>query len=120
MLATVAALAGGCGLLGGGRPKETPAEIAARADDDERIRREVEARLAAEPSLGPVRVRVDVQRGEVGLHGEVAGMGALQCAVANAELVRGVRLVIDHLVLLPGPRTVQCLAPRNFAATQQP
>lgn len=114
----MAALAGGCGLLGGAEPQESPAEIAARTEADERIQREVEARLAAEPSLGAGRVRVDVQRGEVGLHGEVVGMGALQCAVANAELVRGVRLVIDHMVLRPGPRTVQCLAPRNFAATR--
>ncbi|HYJ79411.1 MAG TPA: BON domain-containing protein [Longimicrobiaceae bacterium] len=109
------ALLGGCGLLGGGRPAESPAQIATRTADDARIGREVEARLAAEPSVGAGHVRVDVQRGEVALHGAVTGFGALQCAIANAELVRGVRLVIDHLVLQPGPRTVRCLAPRNFA-----
>lgn len=108
-------LLAGCGLLGGGRPQESPAQAVARTAEDARIRREVEARLAAEPSVGAGHVRVDVQRGEVALHGAVTGFGALQCAIANAELVSGVRLVIDQLVLQPGPRTVQCLAPRNFA-----
>ena len=113
----MAAWLGACGLLGGGRPQETLEQVAVRTADDERIRREVEARLAAEPSIGGGRVRVEVQRGEVALHGSVTGFGALQCAVANAELVRGVRLVIDHLELQPGPRTVRCLAPRTFPAT---
>jgi BON domain-containing protein len=116
-VALVAVLAGGCGLLGGGRPPETPQQATARQGEEERIRREVEARLAAEPSIGPGRVRVEVQRGaEVALHGGVAGFGALQCALRNAELVRGVRLVIDHLVLEPGPREVQCLAPRTSSS----
>ena len=108
-------LFGGCGLFGGGRPAETPAQVAARTAEDARIRREVEARLAAEPSIGGQHVRVEVVRGEVALHGAVTGFGALQCAIANAELVRGVHLVIDHLVLNPGPPTTRCLAPRNFA-----
>ena len=101
----------GCGLLNR-RPRDTPAQLAARAAEDTRIAREVEARLAAEPSIGAGRVRVQVERGEVGLFGSVAGLGALRCAERNAELVRGVRLVIDQLVLDPGPRDVRCLAPR--------
>ena len=107
--------AAGCGLLNR-KPKDTPAEIAARAVEDARILREVEARLAAEPSIGPGRVRVTVERGEVGLFGSVAGFGALRCAERNAELVRGVRLVIDQLVLDPGPKDVRCLAPRGTSA----
>lgn len=106
----------GCGLLNR-KPKDTPADLAARAAEDTRIAREVEARLAAEPSIGAGRVRVQVERGEVGLFGAVAGLGALRCAERNAELVRGVRLVIDQLVLDPGPREVRCLAPRALAAT---
>jgi osmotically-inducible protein OsmY len=101
----------GCGLFNR-RPVETPAQIAVRVSDDARILREIEARLAAEPSIGPGRVRVAVERGEVGLFGSVAGFGALRCAERNAELVRGVRLVIDQLVLDPGPMDVRCLAPR--------
>jgi hypothetical protein len=101
----------GCGLLKK-KPVDTPAQIAARASEDTRILREVEARLAAEPSIGPGRVRVSVERGEVGMFGSVAGFGALRCAERNAELVRGVRLVIDQLVLDPGPKDVRCLAPR--------
>ena len=108
---------GGCALFGGGQPPETPAEAAARMAEDERIRREVEARIAAEPSLGPGRVRVEVMRGsEVALHGPVRGLGALQCAISNAEMVRGVTLVIDQMVLEPGPAAVRCLAPRAFPA----
>lgn len=114
---TVAATAAaGCGLLNR-KPKASPAETAAQASEDARVLREVEARLAAEPSIGPGRVRVTVERGEVGLFGSVAGFGALRCAERNAELVRGVRLVIDQLVLDPGPKDVRCLAPRGTAAT---
>jgi hypothetical protein len=65
---------------------------------------------------GAGRVRVAVERGEVGLFGSVAGFGALRCAERNAELVRGVRLVIDQLVLDPGPKEVRCLAPRGASA----
>lgn len=110
------ALAGACSLLKR-EAKETPAQVAARQTQDARILREVEARLAAEPSIGAGRIRVEVQGGEVGLFGAVSGLGALRCAERNAELVRGVRLVIDHLVLDPGPRDVRCLAPRVFSAS---
>ena len=106
----------GCGLLNR-KPRESPAAIAARAAEDARIVREVEGRLAAEPSIGAGRVRVAVERGEVGLFGSVSGFGALRCAERNAELVRGVRLVIDQLVLDPGPREVRCLAPRIAQST---
>ena len=115
MPAAVLVLAAGCGFLNK-KPKDTPADLAARAREDARILREVEARLAAEPSIGAGRVRVAVERGEVGLFGSVAGFGALRCAERNAELVRGVRLVIDQLVLDPGPKDVRCLAPRGASA----
>jgi len=96
---------------------ETPVQIAAREADNTRIQREVEARLAAEPSIGGGRVRVEVTAaGEVSLFGAVSGLGALRCAERNAELVRGVHLVIDQLVLDPGPRDTRCLAPRVLAA----
>jgi osmotically-inducible protein OsmY len=107
--------AAGCGFLNK-KPVDTPEQVAARASEDARILREVEARLAAEPAIGPGRVRVSVERGEVGLFGSVVGFGALRCAERNAELVRGVRLVIDQLVLDPGPKDVRCLAPRDSSA----
>lgn len=113
MAAALPALAGACSFLHK-ELKETPAQIAAIQTEDARIRREVEARLAAEPSIGAGKVRVEVDRGEVGLFGAVSGLGALRCAERNTELVRGVRLVIDQLVLDPGPREVRCLAPRVF------
>lgn len=106
----------GCSLFGGGEPAVTPQVIAERAAADTRIQREVEARLAAEPSVGPGRVRVTVTAGEVQLHGSVAGYGALRCALSNAELTTGVVLVVDFLVLQPGASTARCLAPRVFAA----
>lgn len=109
--ALIGLLCGACGLVSR-PPAETPAQAQARTAADERIRAEVEARLAAEPSIGAGRVRVVVRRGEVELHGAVAGFGALQCAQTNAELTPGVRLVIDFLVLESGPRQVRCLAPR--------
>ncbi|HET7233393.1 MAG TPA: BON domain-containing protein [Longimicrobium sp.] len=113
----LAALAGACSFLHK-ELKETPAQVAAVQAEDTRIAREVEARLAAEPTIGAGRVRVEVQRGEVGLFGAVSGLGALRCAERNAELVRGVRLVIDQLVLDPGPRDARCLAPRVFGAAR--
>jgi hypothetical protein len=79
---------------------------------DERIRSEVAARLAAEPSIGPGRIRVDVARGAVLLYGSVEGIGAWQCAITNAGLAAGVKTVVDYLVLERGPREVRCLAPR--------
>jgi hypothetical protein len=92
-------------------PRPRPSAIVDRSQDD-RIRREVEARLVNEPSVDASRIRVVVNGGEVQLQGAVRGLGALQCAMTNAQLVRGVRLVIDLLVLERGPTTVQCLAPR--------
>lgn len=107
----------GCSLLGfGGRPRETPEQIAAFEAEDARIRRDVEARLAAEPAVQGSQIRVEVRRAEVSLHGGARGFGALQCAIRNAELVRGVRLVIDLMVLEAGPSTVQCRAPRTLPA----
>jgi osmotically-inducible protein OsmY len=104
---------GGCALLHRGE-KETPQQAAARVSDDARIRAEVQARIAGEPSLSGARIRVEVNAGEVAFFGSVPGMGALRCAETNAELVEGVHLVIDHMELTPGPPTVQCLSPRVF------
>lgn len=107
----------GCALLGGGEPPETPAQAAGRMVQEETIRREVEARMAAEPAIGAGRIRAVVQNADVQLHGAAPGFGALQCAMVNAALVPGVQLVVDMMVLQPGPSHVNCLAPRVFAAT---
>lgn len=117
----VAALLGsqaGCALLGGGAPPETPEQAVERQTREETIRREVEARLAAEPAIGAGRIRAVVKNGDVQLHGAAPGFGALQCAIANAGLVPGVELVVDMMVLQPGPSRVSCLAPRVFAANR--
>lgn len=119
-VAWAAVLAGGsgCALLGGGETRETPQQVVERESREEAIRREVEARMAAEPAIGAGRIRAVVNDGDVHLHGAAPGFGALQCALANAELVHGVRLVVDMMVLQPGPSRVNCLAPRVFAATR--
>ena len=119
MLACAALLVQGCAMLSGG-PRETPAQAQERVAAEQAILREVEARLAAEPSIGAGRIRVVVNRGDVHLHGEAPGFGALQCALANAGLVPGVRLVVDFMVLQPGPTRVNCLAPRVFSASAAP
>jgi hypothetical protein len=108
-------LLAGCALLGRERP-EPPEQAAARVELEARIRVEVEARLAHEPSLAAGSLRVEVNRTDVHLHGSVAGYGAMRCALATAGLARGVTLVVDYLVILPGPGEVHCLAPRVFGA----
>lgn len=107
-------LAAGCAMFGR-PPVETPAQAAVRIEQEERIRREVRARLAHEPSVDEAQVRVEVAGTDVHLHGAVRGSGALRCALATAGLVRGVTLVVDYLVLQPGPSDATCLAPRVFA-----
>jgi hypothetical protein len=114
--AVLLATQAGCALLGGGKPAETPAQAAERVVQEETIRREVEARLTAEPAIGAGRIRAVVNRGDVQLHGAAPGFGALQCALANAALVPGVQLVVDMMVLEPGPSRVTCLAPRVFVS----
>ncbi|HEY0018924.1 MAG TPA: BON domain-containing protein [Longimicrobium sp.] len=120
MVAATAALVQGCALFGGGEPPLTPAQVQERAVQEEAIRREVEARLDAEPSIGAGRIRAEVNDGDVHLHGAAPGFGALQCALANAGLVPGVRLVVDYMTLQPGPSRVTCLAPRVFSASATP
>jgi hypothetical protein len=109
--ASLLALLGGCALLGRGTA-ESPEQAVERIAGEERIRAEVEARLALEPAIAAGRVRVVVVRTDVHLHGSVEGYGALRCALATAGLVRGVTLVVDYLVLNPGPSEVACRAPR--------
>jgi BON domain len=99
----------GCGLVGRSSPPLDRSQ-------DERIRQEVTARLAGEPSLDGSTLRVEVNGGVVLLHGGVSGMGAWQCAVSTSGLVRGVRSVVDYLVIGRGPREVRCLAPRPDSA----
>jgi hypothetical protein len=107
VICTAIALAAACGQ----RQPRLPVD----RSQDERILGEVAARIAAEPSLDSESIRVDVEGGTVMLHGSVRGMGAWQCAITNAGLVRGVRTVVDYLVLERGERNVQCLAPRPDA-----
>ena len=117
VMAMLPAALSGCSLLGGGAPAETPQQAQVRMAEEEAIRLEVEARMAAEPAIGAGRIRAVVNGRDVHLHGAAPGFGALQCALANAELVPGVTLVVDFMVLQPGPSKVNCLAPRVFATT---
>lgn len=94
-----------CALLGRG---STPID----RSEDPRIQREVEARLAREPALDAGAIRVEVNGRVVRLHGSVRGIGAWYCASTSAELVEGVRTVVNDLSIQRGPREVQCSAPR--------
>jgi hypothetical protein len=95
-----------CGARGNeGPPRPAPVP-------DGALRQGVEARLAAEPWLPPGSVRVEVSEGQVILHGSVAGLAAWQCVLRTAAMVEGVLSVSDYLVIGPGPRTVDCRAPR--------
>lgn len=79
---------------------------------DPRILHDVEARLQAEPTVDASLIRVEVDGGVVLLYGSVAGMGAWQCAIRNAQMVEGVVTVVDYLVLERGPSRVECAVPR--------
>jgi hypothetical protein len=81
--------------------------------EDPRIRREIEARLAAEPAIEAARIRVEVDGRIVVLHGSVRGVQAWQCAIRNAQLVQGVQSVSDFLAIERGPAEIQCLARRD-------
>jgi hypothetical protein len=87
---------------------------------DPRIQADVEARLAAEPSMSTGQLRVEVEGGVVLLYGTVQGIAAWECAIRNAELVANVRSVVDYLVIQRGPRSITCLAPRDMPATAGP
>lgn len=79
---------------------------------DPAILEEVTLRVQAEPALAARTIRVEVDGGIVLLYGSVEGMGAWQCAIRTAQLARGVRSVVDYLVIERGPREVACLAHR--------
>ena len=110
----LAAGVGGCGLIGGGMRPETPQEQALRLEREGRISRELLARLAAEPAVDASSIRPVIVGEQIRLHGTVEGFGAWKCVMANAELVPGVDLVVDFLVMRPGPSFVTCRAPRVF------
>ena len=104
LLALLALLGAGCGPR---RPL-----VAVDHSQDARIQAEIVDRLAGEPSIDVATIRVVVEGGMAMLHGSVRGIGAWQCAITNAELVRGVQSVVDYLVIERGERDVRCLAPR--------
>jgi hypothetical protein len=95
----------GCSLL---RRPEPPVD----RSHDPRIHQEVEARLAQEPAIAGAGIRVEVDAAIVVLYGSVQGLDAWRCAIRNAQLVEGVQSVVDYLVIEPGPRDIQCIAPR--------
>ena len=80
---------------------------------DSQIIRDVQARLTAEPAIDASRIRVEADGGLVLLYGSVDGMGQWHCAIRNAQLVDGVRSVVDYLVIERGPRDIVCGAPRD-------
>lgn len=100
----ISMIAGGCGL------RRPPPPIDRSQDD--RIRAEVLARIAAEPDLPSSSIRVEVEGRMVMLHGSVNGLSEWQCAITNAELVPGVQSVVAYLIIDGSDREARCLAPR--------
>ncbi len=99
-------LAAGCGAL-----RRPPPSV--DRSQDARILEDLRARLATEPAINAAQIRVEVDGGAVLLYGSVQGMGAWNCTLRNAELVDGVRTVVDYLILERGPREAVCLAHRG-------
>lgn len=67
--------------------------------DDKRLQRAVIERLAIEPGLDAARIGVTVANGVVTLHGSAGDFAQKLRAEYAAEEVRGVRAVVDELVL---------------------
>ncbi|MEX2581914.1 MAG: BON domain-containing protein [Gemmatimonadota bacterium] len=105
VLATLVLAVSACGGL-----RRPPPEVDRTRDAG--ILVDVQERLAAEPALDAADFRVEVDGGVVLLYGTARGMGVWECAIRNAQLVPGVRTVVDYLVLERGPRDIQCRAPR--------
>lgn len=72
--------------------------------DDRRLQRAVIERLAIEPGLDVARIGVTVADGVVTLHGTTADFAQKLRAEYAAEEVRGVRAVVDELVLRTAER----------------
>ncbi len=64
---------------------------------DARIAAAVRRELAADPAVDPARVRVHVEGGVVELQGNVPFLSMADAAVSRAEMVHGVRSVVDLL-----------------------
>ena len=73
--------------------------------DDKRLQRAVIDRLAIEPGLDAARIGVTVADGVVTLHGTAGDFAQKLRAEYAAEEVRGVRAVVDELVLRSGAHT---------------
>jgi hypothetical protein len=108
LLLLVLMLAGAHGCAPRRDPVDVPDPVT-----DQRILRELEARLASEPAVDAERIRVGVEAARVRLYGSVDGIGAWNCALRNAWLVPGVEGVADFLLIERGPPEVTCLAVRG-------
>ena len=84
-------------------PAEEPPIEEARLED-ERIADAVRGELAVDPAVDPSRLSVEVADGVVELRGEVPHLLMSDAAVERAEMVHGVRAVLDLTEL---PRTTR-------------
>jgi osmotically-inducible protein OsmY len=69
----------------------------APAVTDERIEESVRAELEADPAVDAERVRIDVDEGVVELGGVVPHLLMVDAAIERAEMVHGVRAVVDRM-----------------------
>lgn len=69
----------------------------ALADGDERVAESVRAELSVDPAVDAERITLDVDDGVVELGGVVPHLLMVDAAIARAEMVHGVRAVVDRM-----------------------
>jgi osmotically-inducible protein OsmY len=88
------------------RGAEKGAKAAAQQMDDAAILAAIKARLVADPATSARNVKVDVEKGEVILKGDVRSAEEAKTAVRLARQTSGVKRVVSHLRWpgMPAPR----------------
>jgi len=92
-----AALAAGCGSMGG--KQEGSQKSAGQVVDDAVITSRVKAALLADPDIAGLKINVDTAKGKVTLKGEVKTIALWRKAESLARGVDGVQAVDNQLVI---------------------
>lgn len=93
----VAALAAGCGTTG--QQSGTADRPAAKAVDDGVVTTRVQAALAADPEVAPIKINVSTKEGQVTLKGEIKSMALRKKVETIVRGVDGVRSLNNQLII---------------------
>jgi osmotically-inducible protein OsmY len=95
--------------VGVSRPREARSKLAvvclvvalcaACGPSEDDLRRDVRARLDADPAVAPLALSIEVKRQVVYLSGKTATPAEQQQAIAHAKEVKGVKLVVNDMWL---------------------